>query len=102
MLYLFNSGARPEYVKNVLHTLHLPKGAINKYQYEIDRTNYVDPAIKYPSKKEREKVSENNTFSLKIPSIQYADKRQIAVFFVGVKTVSHKVTVRTVKARPVR
>lgn len=56
MLYLFNSGARPEYVKNVLHTLHLPKGAINKYQYEIDRTNYVDRTIKYPSKKEVEKV----------------------------------------------
>lgn len=42
MLYLFNTGARPEYVKNVLNTLHLPSGAINKYQYEGDPQNYAE------------------------------------------------------------
>jgi len=57
MLYLFNSAARPEYVKNVLNTMYLPNGAVNKYQYETDGTNYVEPSIKYPSKKEGEKVA---------------------------------------------
>ena len=57
MLYLFNSAARPEYVKNVLNTMYLPNGAVNKYQYETDGTNYVEPGIKYPSKKEGEKVA---------------------------------------------
>jgi len=42
MLYLFNSAARPEYVKNVLNTLHLPSGAINKYQYEGEPNNYAE------------------------------------------------------------
>lgn len=57
MLYLFNSAARPEYVKNVLNTMYLPNGAVNKYQYETDGTNYVEADIKYPSKKEGEKVA---------------------------------------------
>ncbi len=93
MLYLFNSGARPEYVKNVLHTLHLPKGAINKYQYEIDRTNYVDPAIKYPSKKEREKVlivfidrhddnpDANKYIPLRYGELQRIELKESKVFF---------------------
>jgi len=41
MIYLFNSAARPEYVKNVLNTLHLPSGTINLYQYESKPHKYV-------------------------------------------------------------
>lgn len=53
MLYLFNSAARPEYVKNVLNTLHLPNGAINLYQYETNDNTYVDPSIESYKKDEK-------------------------------------------------
>jgi len=33
MLYLFNSGYRPKYVKNVLDTLFIPHGGTNEYRY---------------------------------------------------------------------
>lgn len=44
MLFLFNSAAKPEYVKNLLSTLSLPSGAINEYQYSQTSSdyNYVD------------------------------------------------------------
>lgn len=44
MLFLFNSAVKPEYVKNVLNTLHFPAGAINMYQYsqQSGDYNYVD------------------------------------------------------------
>ena len=40
MLYLFNSAARTEYVKNVLNTLNFPSGAVNMYQYSVSNSNY--------------------------------------------------------------
>ncbi len=57
MLYLFNSGARPEYVRNVLNTLHLPNGAINTYQYESMPYDYVDSSVFSVSEGERVVIS---------------------------------------------
>ncbi len=53
MLYLFNSAARPEYVKNVLNTLHLPNDAINIYQYETTPYNYVEKFSDIPTENEK-------------------------------------------------
>lgn len=52
MLYLFNSGGKPQYISNVCNTLYLPKGAKNTYQYssqymmdDFDNVKEGDPAI---------------------------------------------------------
>ena len=40
MLYLFNSAFRPQYRVNVLNTLYLPVGSVNRYRYNI--ADHVD------------------------------------------------------------
>ena len=46
MLYLFNSGYRPLYVKNVLNTLFLPSGYTNEYRYRYKGDpRHVPPAM---------------------------------------------------------
>lgn len=45
MLYLFNSGYRPKYVKNVLNTLFLPKEGTNDYRYRYRESNNSAPNI---------------------------------------------------------
>lgn len=45
MLYLFNSGYRPLYVRNVLNTLFLPEGCTNEYRYRyVGDPRHVPPA----------------------------------------------------------
>jgi len=43
MLYLFNSAYRAGFTTNVLNTLYLPKGCVNKYRYTVGRN--VDSSI---------------------------------------------------------
>ena len=37
MLYLFNSAYRPQYCTNILNTLSVPHGCINKYRYMVNQ-----------------------------------------------------------------
>lgn len=46
MMYLFNSGYRPLYVKNVLNTIFLPSGYTNEYRYRYKGDpRHVPPAM---------------------------------------------------------
>jgi hypothetical protein len=46
MLYLFNSGFRPLYTRNVLNSLFLPEGCTNEYRYKyVGEPRYVPPAV---------------------------------------------------------
>jgi len=46
VLYLFNSGFRPLYVRNVLNTLFLPEGCTNEYRYRyVGEPRHVPPAV---------------------------------------------------------
>lgn len=47
MIFLFNSSSRSTYLDNIFATMHLPLGAINRYQYRYEGNNSaVDSSIK--------------------------------------------------------
>lgn len=74
MLFLFNSAARAEYVKNVLNTINLPVGAVNDYQYSQTNGsyNYVDDSADI---KELKKLKKDDVL------ISYMDRDQYPFVF---------------------